>query len=272
MNNFFGSISVVIPVRNGMPYLPETVNSVLPQLSDDDELIIHENFSSDGTVEYLEELAKQTKTSKIKIIHANKPLSAAENWTQAVLMSKGKYTKILCADDLVLAGALDIQRKEIASNDKCVLVSSRRKIINSNGKTIISARGLKGLIGEFNGGVASRKALLSSGNPFGETSAVLYDTNSLVAELPFTSAFPYVTDLDMHIKVLRHGEFIGISDVGFAFRVHQSSWSADLRNSQFREYVDWIKSQAIFLELNWIIRFWVTSRVYLFSQLRKLIM
>ena len=52
------SISVLMSVRNGLPYLPETVRSILAQTFTDFEFIIVDNASTDGSVGVIEEIAR----------------------------------------------------------------------------------------------------------------------------------------------------------------------------------------------------------------------
>jgi len=49
-------ITVLMPVYNGMPYIPQAVESVLSQSETDWELIISDNGSTDGTRDYLRTL------------------------------------------------------------------------------------------------------------------------------------------------------------------------------------------------------------------------
>ena len=46
-------VSVLLPVRNGMPWLPSAIDSVLRQTLDDLELIVLEDGSTDSTAQYL---------------------------------------------------------------------------------------------------------------------------------------------------------------------------------------------------------------------------
>ena len=43
------SVSIIIPVHNSEEYLEECVNSVLPGMNEDDEIILVENGSSDSS-------------------------------------------------------------------------------------------------------------------------------------------------------------------------------------------------------------------------------
>ena len=46
-------VSILLPVRNGMPYLPVAVQSLLTQTFDDFELIAIDDGSADGTPAFL---------------------------------------------------------------------------------------------------------------------------------------------------------------------------------------------------------------------------
>lgn len=260
-------VSIVIPVRNGLPFFSLTLESVLSELGSFDELIIQENFSTDGTAEYLRQ---QNFPGNVRVIYADFPLTAAENWSSAVAEASGLYIKILCADDIIYPGSIDFQAKLLEKHPDCVLVAQRRAIVNGKGKVLISSRGLKKLIGYFSGQDAICTALMSGTNPFGETSGVMYLTDAIKRELPFTSQFPYLTDLDMHVRVLKHGDFVGSSTTGSAFRVHKSNWSNELTQLQYSQYVEWLCTQDAFNKFSIVKRLVTKFRVRLNTELRKL--
>jgi glycosyltransferase involved in cell wall biosynthesis len=58
------AISVVLPVRNGMPYLPGAIDSVLKQTRGDFELIVIDDGSIDGTTEYL----RSVTDSRLRVV------------------------------------------------------------------------------------------------------------------------------------------------------------------------------------------------------------
>ena len=47
------AVSVLLPVRNGMPYLPAAIDSVRQQSFRDFELLVIDDGSTDGTASYL---------------------------------------------------------------------------------------------------------------------------------------------------------------------------------------------------------------------------
>jgi glycosyltransferase involved in cell wall biosynthesis len=229
-------LSVVIPVYNGMPYLRDTVESVLPQLTPDMELIVRNNGSSDGTAAYLESLSD----SRIRVIHCTETVSAGENWSAVCRLATGSFTKVLCADDTVLPGGLDRQLKAAFEHPDAALVASRRRVIDETGRVIIRRHGLPGLTGTRNGAAATKDAIMKGNNPFGEPSSTLFRTDALLLELPFTEEFPYLTDLDMYVKVLRHGSFVGLDTVDATFRLSSTSWSSSIGASQLGQFRAWV--------------------------------
>ena len=57
-------VSVVLPVRNGMPFLPEAVESIRAQTWPNWELIVVDDHSTDDTASYLAQLTD----SRIRVI------------------------------------------------------------------------------------------------------------------------------------------------------------------------------------------------------------
>lgn len=97
------SISVLMPVYNGMPYIKEAVESVLAQDFQDWELVISDNGSTDGTCEYLDTLHE----SRIRIYKQKLNLGVYGNFNFLLEQAKASVAKALCADDWLLPGALE---------------------------------------------------------------------------------------------------------------------------------------------------------------------
>ena len=55
------AISVVMPVRDGMPYLDDSIRSILAQTLDDFEFLILENGSTDGSEAVLRNWAQRDR-------------------------------------------------------------------------------------------------------------------------------------------------------------------------------------------------------------------
>ena len=112
------AISIVTPVWNGLPYIKETITSVLSQPFQDWELLVGDNGSTDGTIEYLKSLDDQ----RINIHYHEKNLGIFGNLNFLLGRARAPVSYILCADDFFLPGKLDLvvhqwenQPDEIAS-------------------------------------------------------------------------------------------------------------------------------------------------------------
>ncbi len=92
------SVSVIIPVYNVEKYLRECVESVLTQTSDDYEIILVDDGSTDNSGIICDEYAK--KFECIKVIHKkNKGLGSSRN--VGVKAAEGKYILFLDSDDYI---------------------------------------------------------------------------------------------------------------------------------------------------------------------------
>lgn len=228
-------LSVVIPVRNGMPYIREAIASVLEQLTDEMELIVRDNRSTDGTSEYLAAIDEP----RVRVISAESPGSVGTSWSATCALARGTYTKLLCADDTILPGGLARQLSGALAHPDAVLVASRRRIIDETGRVVMPRHGLSRLTGQRSGRAATARAIASGGNPFGEPSSVLFRTDALRSGLPFSEDALYLVDVDMYLRVLRQGEFLGLSSIDATFRLSSTSWSYEIGRAQLRQYRAW---------------------------------
>lgn len=233
-------LSVVVPVHNGMPFLKEAVSSILRETRIPIEVIIRENGSTDGTLDWLQTITDE----RVQIVISPQLVSAAENWTMSCELAGGDYIKLVCADDFLFDGGLKRQYDAALSEPDVVLVASPRQVVTETGKVVFRRHGLKGLHGVHLGTWALRKIARSGGNPLGEAASVLFRGDALKDSLPFSSDFPYVTDLEIYTRVLTRGQFLGLRSVDAGFRVNNSSWSKEIGAKQLQQYRDWLRARC----------------------------
>ncbi|MDR2407191.1 MAG: glycosyltransferase [Bacteroidales bacterium] len=87
--------SIIIPVKNSLKYLPECIYSIIRQDYLNYELIISDDHSEDGTVEYLNTLHHQN----IKIIHPPKHFTVTEHYDFAIRNVTGEWLICVGSDD-----------------------------------------------------------------------------------------------------------------------------------------------------------------------------
>ena len=90
-------ISIVLPVHNGIKYVDEFIRSVTTINNNNFELVISENCSTDGTREYLKEIAQ--KYNFIKYFETETLLSQPDNWANGILKTTGDWVILIGVDD-----------------------------------------------------------------------------------------------------------------------------------------------------------------------------
>ena len=100
--------SIVLPVRNGGAHLKLCVESILAQtLTNDFDLVILENASTDGTAEWLASLRDQRASA---CMPAERSLSIEENWARILTVQRGEWMTIIGHDDLLDTDYLEAMR------------------------------------------------------------------------------------------------------------------------------------------------------------------
>jgi len=101
-------LSIIIPAYNYGHLLAQAVTSVIEQLTDNDELIIVDDGSTDDTEDVVAELKKDNPENIRSYRQVNKGAAAARN--AGIELSTGEFLLFLDADDELLPGALDTVR------------------------------------------------------------------------------------------------------------------------------------------------------------------
>jgi len=89
-------LSVVLPVRDGMPFLRETVDSLLAQTYRDLEIVVSDDFSTDGTPAYLAGL----RDPRLRVIRPPAPVGLVEAHRFAVAATATELVGIIGQDDI----------------------------------------------------------------------------------------------------------------------------------------------------------------------------
>lgn len=95
-------ISVCLAVYNGENYIAEQIASILPQLAVDDELVVSDDSSTDGTVA----LVRAIGDERIRIVTSSNSRSALLNFAFALGEARGDLIVPVDHDDVWLPGRL----------------------------------------------------------------------------------------------------------------------------------------------------------------------
>jgi len=228
-------VSIVIPVHNGMPYIMDALRSALEQDYENLEVLVVDNASQDGTTQWL----KSQKDPRLSVIYRDELQPSTQNWTQAIQLATGTYTKLLCADDFLDPDITRTQVQLFEMNPGSVIAASRRRIIDSNGIVRKKHHGLNGFRELESGESALKKCLIAGTNLLGEPASVMFRSELVKEVMPWPSEWPYLTDLAIYADVMRFGPVVCNFKVQSSFRVSAHSWSASLLGQQSAQFSEW---------------------------------
>ena len=163
-------ISVCMATYNGEKYIKEQLLSILQQIGDNDELVISDDGSNDGTVDLINSINDkriQLTTNPLKRGYSN-------NFTHAINKASGDIIFISDQDDVWIEGKVELMLRKL--ND-CQMVISDAKIVDADLRVLkeshFSAMGVKkGFLINFlktryiGACMAFRREILSKALPF----------------------------------------------------------------------------------------------------------
>ena len=121
------NVSVIIPTYNRVKFLPACINSVLKQSIPVEEIIVVDNNSSDGTVNYIRDKFKMVRV----LIERNKGVSFARNL--GILNSKNNWVAFLDSDDEWMPDKIQKQIELIKRlNYKVNFIHTNEKWVKNN--------------------------------------------------------------------------------------------------------------------------------------------
>jgi glycosyltransferase involved in cell wall biosynthesis len=89
-------VSVCLATRNGSAYLREQIDSILAQLTDDDELVITDDASTDETVA----IVNSYDDNRIILLQQSTPIGVAGNFQTGLTACRGSYIFLADQDDV----------------------------------------------------------------------------------------------------------------------------------------------------------------------------
>lgn len=119
-------ISVITPCYNLGNYLPLAVDSVLAQTTDDWELILVDDASTDNSKEIVAQQAE--RDPRIRAIYNPTNLHVADTRNRAIWEARGKYILPLDADDRITADTLELLSKELDKDRSIAACTGKLKL------------------------------------------------------------------------------------------------------------------------------------------------
>lgn len=126
-------VSVIITSYNLKQFLPDAINSVWPQLSEDDELIVVDDCSTDGSLE----LAQSFEQAKVIKTPSNLYLAGALNY--AIEQAQGQYILPLDADNMLNPGAIETLANSLDADRDLDIAYGKLEVVEDDGRRSVSS-------------------------------------------------------------------------------------------------------------------------------------
>ena len=98
-------VSIIMPNKNGMPYLKKSIESVLNQIIKNFEIIVIDGCSTDESIDYL----KSLNDGRLKIIIDSDSKGVMESRKKGIFEGKGSFIAFLDSDDIWIKTKLEEQ-------------------------------------------------------------------------------------------------------------------------------------------------------------------
>jgi len=260
-------ISVCIPTFNSSKFIKRTIASILKQTYTNFSLHIVDDRSTDDTIKIIERM----KDKRIIIHKQNVNKGIFANLNKCLAISSSPYIKIVCADDILESTSLEKQVYILEKNKNVVLVYNSSKIIDLKDK-VIFRRKFFNEDKKINGGVLINKILKTGRNPIGEPTSIMLRRATLNKhKLKFSSRFKYVGDLDLWIRLLKHGDGYYINNCLNSFRVHKNSGTAKILHRATKEYMKLFNTYSEEFNLSVFDNFLIKIQLITYFLVKKLL-
>jgi glycosyltransferase involved in cell wall biosynthesis len=121
--------SIILPVKNGGDYLKVCVKNILEQSYPDFDLIVLDNNSTDGSLQWVTSL----NDSRIIIHTSPRALAIEENWNRIKGVKKNEYMTMIGHDDILNKFYLEEMSKLIDKHPKASLYQTHFAYIDRDG-------------------------------------------------------------------------------------------------------------------------------------------
>ena len=123
------TVSVALAAYNGEQYIAEQISSILPQLSEDDEIVVSLDPSTDGTKEIICSIAEND--SRIKLVDGEGS-GLIKNFENAIKNCKNDIIFFSDQDDIWLPEKVARITEEFEKDSELLLVMHDARIVDEN--------------------------------------------------------------------------------------------------------------------------------------------
>ncbi len=209
------AVSVLLPVRNGLPHLRRAVESCLEDMSPDDELLVLENGSTDDTPEVLRQLSAED--ARVRVLTTGAP-NLAQALNVGLREARHDLLARMDADDVTLPHRFASQVREMAADPRLVLCGTQIRRFSTRVEASRSVSDFPVDHDEIVSGLLRGRHVLC--HP-----SVLFRRHAAV-EVGGYWAEGLSEDCDFFLRLSRVGRLTNTREVGLAYRYHGDSLNA----------------------------------------------
>jgi glycosyltransferase involved in cell wall biosynthesis len=229
-------VSVLLAVRNGLPYLTEAVTSVLMQIGPSLELIAIDDCSDDGSGTWLNTLA--AKDGRVRVVRNDVALGLTRSLNQALAMARGQYIARIDHDDLWLDDKLTKQASYLEQHPEVGLLGTAYL------EEAISGCWSRPPLLPLCQTDAEIRAALYCFNPFLHSS-IMIRRDLLISLGGYDEGYRYAQDYALWARVLKHTQAATLPEVLCLRRVGEANISFRKERAQrfnaMRAKLTWAK-------------------------------
>jgi glycosyltransferase involved in cell wall biosynthesis len=242
-------VSIIVPIYNQLPFIRETVESVLAQDHANLELVLSDDGSTDGTVEILREYAERDPRVRVVASEANTGIAGAFN--RALDAHTGDYIAWLGGDDVMLPGKLSRQVAVLGSRPDAIGCCHDAEVFDSESGRLYGrfTEVYNGRRGVRDGGV---ELLLDPG--YLMLPSTMMVRSSAVGDLRFDPRIRVSNDWLFDIALFRRGKVVGLDDVLARYRRHQRNATSQTSDALEDALIVLALAEARYPELHRLIR------------------
>lgn len=228
------TLSVMIPTLNRLASLKLAFQSVIEQSKAVDEIVIADAGSTDGTIEYLNEMRGKI-SPKLNIVGHPKRV---QNWLNGISACKNDHVLILCDDDFIHRRLHEnFCQLEVQYNDAS-LFCFRQQVVNLQSSKPNSYVTNRWKPGHFTGRLAEKQFIQ---NGFPGFPSIIINKRLMPIDQNSISVFKkadYICDLFLGPQALLKGSVVFDNFVGSTFYYHPNSQSITQGLSLFYPFWD----------------------------------
>lgn len=225
-------VSVLLPVRNGLPFLPDAMASILSQTCRDFELLVVNDGSSDGS----DEAVRATGDPRVRLLAApGRGLARALNIGLAE--ARGQYVARHDADDLSHPERLERQLAFLDAHGDVDVLASRVAFIDADGAPVRSAwteavqdQWDRALTPDAIARLMPRTCCVVHGS-------VMARRDALGAVGGYSEQLGVAQDYDLWLRMLPRHRFARLPEPLYTFRIHSDQVSTQAAAEQRRQSI-----------------------------------